>query len=333
MSVGGAAEGRLALALRALFAPMLSQYAGPAPAPAPDAPAVGGGALAGGGTTAPRMLSGPPATGAEPAPARPPAGTPVRQAGIFDPPGPQTGSQALFLEDFTARFQETMRKGGVAARDPLHPVLTMLGEMLVRFTHLQADHTGVARRAADHLARCLQEEGARVQATVAEQGREIARTVGQGAGRIEAAAAEVKKGREDVVRGFRTDTEALLLKAFATQSRAYTWNTWVYTATMLALALVVLAGGGYWYGRHVEREDMALVLEATKTPLVAAVLRDGRAVAEHWLHLMQWNHLDQAGRTCEPQQNGIGYRMVCNYILWDSQPLDTPPAPSIANPK
>lgn len=325
MSVGGAAEGRLALALRALFAPMLSQYAGPAPAPAPDAPAVGGGAPAGGGTTAPRMLSGPPAAGAELAPTRPPAGTPVRQAGIFDPPGPQPGSQAVFLKDFTARFQETMRKAGVAARDPLHPVLTMLGEMLVHFTHLQADHTGVAKRAADHLAGRLQEEGARVQATVAEQGREIARTVGQGAGRVEAAAAEVRKGREDVVRGFRAETEALLRDAITKYASRRSWRDRLITVAVLATIAAALAGGGIWYGRSWEREDMVNAIRTIKEPLLAAALRDGAAVASQWLGLMRWNHLEPSHKTCAPEPDGPNYRLVCTIILWSAPPLDAPP--------
>ena len=327
MSADGTTEGRLALALRALFAPMLSQYADPAPAPvAPGAPAAGDGTPPAGGTSAPRMLSGPaPAPGAGPAPARPPAGTPMRQAGIFDPPGPQPGSQAVFLKDFTARFHETMRRAGVAPRDPLHPVLTMLGEMLVHFTHLQADHAGVANQAGEHLAKRLQEEGARVQATVAEQAREIARTVGQGAGRVEAAAAEVRKGREDVVRGLRADTETLLRDAITKHASRRGWRDRLIVAAVLAATAAALAGGGVWYGRSWERENMLNAIRTIKEPLLAAALRDGAAVAGQWLGLMQWNNLEQAHKTCAPEPDGPGYRLVCTITLWAAPPLNAPP--------
>jgi len=342
MSAADAGGGKLSATLRTMFDAMLRPHVRPelgADAPAPAAPP--GSLPPGEGLPAqqpaPRMLTGPgPAAAASPdggqTPARPPAGTLV-QAGFFEPPGAQPGSRAMFLKDFIARYHEAMRRGGLTARDPLHPVLTMLGEMLVHFTHLQADHTTASGRAADHIGGRVREEAARAQAGIAGEAREISRAAAQGASRIEAAAADVKQARAEVLQSFHKEAEALLLKAVATQARAYTWNTWAYTAGMLALILAALTGSAYWYGRHVEREDMAFALEATKAPLVAATMRDGKAAAEHWLHLMQWNHLDKANKTCGTQQDGIGYRAVCSYAFWDSQPLDPPPAPPVVNPR
>ena len=330
MSAGGTPEGRLALAMRALFAPMLSHHAGPDPAPA--APAAADAAPASEGPPVPRMLSGPaprtaPGTGpaAWPTSARSLSGLPGQQPGFFEPPGREASSRALFLKDFTSRFHDTMRRSGVVARDPLHPVLTMLGEMLVHFTHLQADHTIIADRAADNLTGLLREESARAQATVAEQAREIARAVAQGAGRVEAAAAEVRKGREDVVRGFRADTETLLRDAITKHASRRGWRDRLIAAAVLAATAAALAGGGVWYGRSWERENMLNAIRTIKEPFLAAALRDGAAVAGQWLGLMQWNHLEQADKTCGPEPDGPNYRLVCTIILWGAPPRDAPP--------
>jgi len=324
VSAAGIAGGKLPAALRALFASLLRRQPGE-PAGASPAPAAPDGTPPGEGGPAQRLLAGPGgAQGGGTAPPRPAAGK-QQQAGFFEAPGPRPGSRALFLKDFIARFHEVVRRGGVTARDPLHPVLTMLGEMLVHFTHLQSDHAGISERASDIAAARLREEGARMQATIAGEGRGMAQAVSHGAARIEAAAAEVRRAREDVQRGFREDTEALLRKVVVKQVRARTWRDRLVTATVLAVAAAALVGGGIWYGRSMEREDMALATQAMKIPLITAALRDGKEVGAHWLGFMEWNHLDQTAKTCTPQPSGPGYRLACTITFWAAPPLDPPP--------
>lgn len=327
MSAAGATGGKLPAVLRALFASLLRRP--PEPAEAPAAPSVANDTPAGKEGPAQRLLTGPgttPAVGTAPPLPPPPTGTqPQQQVGFFEAPEPRPGSRALFLKDFIARFHEVMRRSGVTGRDPLHPVLTMLGEMLVHFHHLQADHTGVSERARDIAAAVLREEGARVQATVAGEGREITRAVSQGADRIEAAAVEVKRAREEVQHGFREDTEALLRKVIAKQASARIWRDRLVTAAVLATAATALVGGSIRYGRSLEREDMTLTIQATRDVLLAAAMRDGKAVMSQWLGLMQWNQLDQVPKTCTPQPNGPGYRLACTLTFWAAPPLDPPP--------
>lgn len=233
----------------------------------------------------------------------------------------------MFLKDFIARFQETMRRAGVLARDPLYPVLTMLGEMLVHFTHLQADHAATAERAGDHLAGHLREEAARVQAIITDEGRDLIRAFAHGVSRLEAAAAEIRKGREDVVRGLKIETEIVLQETF-TKLDSIRSSRDTLAIVVLMFGLAGAAGvAGFYIGQSQERETTSLRIQATKDPLLTAAMRDGSAAAEHWLRIMQWNHLDQSDKTCGIQQEGVGYRKACSYAFWDTEPLDRPPAP------
>lgn len=250
-----------------------------------------------------------------------PTASKARQAALFELPDPRPGERVLFLEDFLTRFRDAMRRSGVIARDPLHPVFTMLGEMLVHFSHLQVDQVTTSKHSTRQFVTGMAEVGEKVQSALGKESRTIADAVADAVTRIEMAAEEVKKGRVDVARGFGSDLEAAL--------RAYTWTRTRrerrIAAAVQSVAALVIAAGGVWCGQSSEQQSMELTLKALKEPIVEAAMRDGRKTAGIWLGIMEWNHFDQMPRTCTPPPFGSRSRRTCTMTYWAEPPLDEPP--------
>lgn len=297
---GGATRPSL---LRALFAslrrPPADEPASPAPDPAPseDPPSV-------------RLLEGPERTR-----------SPPRQISLLDPPEGRRGDRVVFVKDFVAIFQRLMIKSGVTARDPIAPVLEMLCEMLLHFTHLAEDQTAGFDRHEIRLAAELRTASEQARGIFGEEARRIDRSMARAAERIEATAAETRLHRENVLHGFREETEELFRTTMLRQTRARMW----YDRTLVAVFVAVLAGAAFWGGRSWGIDETTVAMRAAQTRTEALLLRDGVKVAMHWLDLIEWNRLIEAPKSCAPQPSGPGYRQVCTFTFWDGPPLEEPP--------
>ncbi len=307
--------------LRALFASLLRRSQ-PAPetepepaAPVPDSPAPEA-------LQPVRMLRAPePELGPAQAPAQALVPVTARQGGFFEPPGSWRNERAVFTQDFIAKFHEAMRRAGLTARDPLTPVLTMLGEMLVHFTHLKEDQATDAERNSNQLTGQMRDAVAQGQATITDAAQALGRVMAHNVQRVETATDQVRKQREDVQATFQADTEALLLRTVVQQSRTRTWCDRLRAWSMIA----IVGSGGVILGSLTERQRIMAEIQASGPALMAAAMRDGPDVASAWLTMMRWNHFLQMIKHCGPQEDGRGYRMACSYVAWADEPLNAPP--------
>ncbi|MGI4798039.1 MAG: hypothetical protein ACRYG8_29115 [Janthinobacterium lividum] len=319
MSAAKSAGDRLSARLRELFATLLGRP------PVPEA------VFPAGTTTAkPQKVLFAQALAAEPGPETTPAATPVqerparhegRQIVLFAPPETRSGERTLFLEDFVARFRETIRRSGVIARDPLYAVLTMLGEMLVHFSHLQADQAAAARQVTDRFVAEMARESARIREAIGREAKDLAKATVHAGQHIETLILEAQTERTHVARAFDSELKSTLQSYASTR----TWRERLITTALLLVVALAMTGGGVLYGKWSERQLMDLTLETLKEPILKAAMQFGTKNAEEWLHLMRWNDLSTANRVCKTQAAGTGYRMVCDISLWTSAPLLEPP--------
>lgn len=319
MSAARNERGKPPSPLRALFASLLRRPQ-PAPEPEPAGPAPD--------SPAPealqpvRMLTAPePGPNLAQAPARALVPVSARQGGFFEPPGSRRDERAVFTQDFIAKFHEAMRRAGLTARDPLTPVLTMLGEMLVHFTHLKEDQATDAERNSGQLTSQMRDALAQGQATIADAAQALGRAMAHNVQRVETATDQVRKQREDVQAAFQADTEALLLRTVVQQSRTHIWTDRLRAWSMVT----IVAGCSVVLGALAERQRMTAEIQATGPALMAAAMRDSPDVASAWLTMMRWNHFLQMIKHCGPQEDGRGYRLACSYVAWADEPLNTPP--------
>ncbi len=66
-----------------------------------------------------------------------------KQGSWFEQDGARQSRRVLAMEDFLARFRQIMSRQGMSRKDPLSPVLDMLGELLVHMAHLFEDQIKV----------------------------------------------------------------------------------------------------------------------------------------------------------------------------------------------
>lgn len=317
MSATRAMGNKLATRLRDLFATLRRQASVPNTAP-PTAAA--------NSRPPERLLAQPPviepesASAPGPVPDKPTAGR-GQQIVLFEPPDPRPGERAAFLQDFVARFREAMRRSGVIARDPLYPVFTMLGEMLVHFSHLQVDQAETSRQVTSQFVAEMAREGARVREVVSKETGAVAEVLVRASERIEALIGEARTERVRLARDLESELKTTLRGyALARTSR----ERLITTGGLLVMALAIGAGG-VWYGKSSERELMQLSIRAFKQPILAAAMRDGSQTAGMWLGIMNWNHLGQVPKTCTPQPFGSGTRNTCTMTFWSEPPPVEPP--------
>lgn len=308
------------MALRALFATLLH--------PQPDAePAATASPAADGrepreAAPVQRLLTGPsPGSASD----KPRTGVALQQSGFFDPPDPTLGggNRTLGVGDFIARFHDAMRRAGVTAREPLQPVLVLLGEMLLHFSRLQADQVAASQHITKAFTAGMHEEGARAQAVIAEESRGVAAAMADCASRVEAGVGAIKLAREDVRNGFSSDVEAAL--------RAYTWNRTrrdrVITTAAWVIVVLAVAGSCIEYEHYSDQQEMALTIQTLKQPILDAAMRDGPEIAKVWRRIMEANHYGELVKTCKPQAYGTGYRLACTIAVWvGAPPIEPPPS-------
>lgn len=306
--------------LRRLFASLRSK-----PAAEPAAASNAGAPPA--AAPAPRqLLAGPPptlalASDATARPAEPQPAAKPRQISFMDPPAAKQTDRIFVIQDFIHRFRQVVAKQGITAKDPLAPVLEMLGEMLLHFTHLAEDQNTELNGRTRSMAAELRTAAEQVRGFHAEQIRTVERVMTRTAERVEAAAAAVGTQRAAYLETFGKDTEALFRSTVVKQTRVRVWTDRFSIATLM----VVLAGGAYWFGRQSGVSDTTMAMRAAETHAVATLQRLGPKIASQWLDLADWNDLGLANRTCAPQADGGAYRLVCSYVLWSAPQVRTVP--------
>jgi hypothetical protein len=267
-----------------------------------------------------------------PDPAPLPPSSPRRQINLLDPPRDgRHRDRTFFIQNFVEKFREMMRRQGVGRRDPLAPILDMLCEMLVHYDGL-ADELKVAlARHEDRIRYECRDITKAADAVIAEAVRQADRSIAHAAERIEAAAAETRGQRQNVLRGFRTETEELLRSTVIQHERVRVWRD-----RMIVAALVLgFSAGAFWCGSASERNRMLLAFAATQARLTAALQRESSTDGEHWLRLIEWNRLSDVHSQCAPQPNG---RLACTFAFWDAlppamgvEPQTAPPRPPASN--
>ena len=288
--------------LRGLFA-SLRQQPDPPPAPAdtgpPQDPAV-------------RMLPPP-----EAAPL--PPSSPRRQINLLDPPRDgRHPDRTFFIQNFVEKFRELMRRQGVGRRDPLAPILDMLCEMLVHYDGL-ADELKVAlARHEDRIRDECRSMTKAAHGVVTEAARQADHSLARAAERIEASAAETRGCRQDVLRGFRTETEDMLSTTVIRHERVRDWRDRMIVAALL----LGFSAGAFWCGTASEQERMLLAYQVIHARLTAALERESSTDGDHWLRLIEWNRLSDVHRQCAPQPSG---RLACTFTFWDALPPGDPP--------
>lgn len=247
------------------------------------------------------------------APALPaPQGRPdgPRQSTWFEPDGPQPSRRVLVMEDFLARFRQVISRQGIGRKDPLAPVLDMLGELLVHLTHVCEDHSND-----------LSDRLNAARAVIVEDAKQAERTLTIMLGKMAAEEAATRQRQDVILRQFRDSTEDLIRTAIVRRAGARVWRD-----RMLAMLFFVAAlSGTFWFGCSWGRDEMMTAVQAAQSGLPATVLHDGPAIMIHWLDLMDWNRLDFAPRSCAPQPDGASLRQACTYTFWDAPPVDQPP--------
>jgi hypothetical protein len=233
-----------------------------------------------------------------------------KQGSWFEQDGPRQSRRVLAMEDFLARFRQIMSRQGMSRKDPLSPVLDMLGELLVHMAHLFEDQikdlgqvTGDAR--AGILDDARQAEGMMALAVT----------------RIRAIETETHQRQAVVVRDFRDSIEDIIRRVIVRRAGARVWRDRMLGMLCLGTALV----GAFWFGRSWGRTEVTDAVLKAQSQLSATTLNDGPEVLIQWLDLMEWNRLDVAPRSCEPQRYGSSSRQACTFTLWNAPAPDDPP--------
>lgn len=274
----------------------------------------------------PLALSGPAlalpsGTTAKPAPAPEPATKP-RQISLMSPPGGSRTDHVFLTQDFLNRFRQAVVKGGITAKDPVLPILDLLGEMLLHFTHLTDDLNGDLDGQAKRMAGELRVGVEQVRGLLAEHTKTVERSMDRVAERIAATAAVVSAERIALVRTFGKETEELFRRVVVEQTQARLWTSRITVACLMT----GLGLGGYWVGRQAGIEQATAAAQAIQTGAVAAVMHDGLKAAQQWVNLASWNNLNITKATCAPQTAEGGFRLACTYTLWAAPPIPTVPS-------
>ena len=286
--------------LRGLFA-SLRRQPDPPPAPADAGPA----------QDIPEVRMLPPPDPAPPPPSPPPQ-PPRRQISLLDPPRDgRHPDRTFFIQNFVEKFRELMRRQGVGRRDPLAPILDMLCEMLVHYDGLAHELKVALARHEDRIRDEYRDLTKAAHAIVTEAAR-------QAAERIEAAAAETRGHRQDVLRGFRAETEQLLRTTVIRHERMRDWRDRI----IVAVLLLGFSAGAFWCGTASQQDRMLLAFQVFHARLTAALQSESSTDGEHWLRLIEGNRLGSTPSQCAPQPSG---RLACTFTFWDALPPPNDP--------
>ena len=233
-----------------------------------------------------------------------------KQGSWFEQDGPRQSKRVLAMEDFLARFRQIMSRQGMSRKDPLSPVLDMLGELLVHMAHLFEDQikdlgqvTGDAR------------------AGILDDAKHAERLMALAVTRIQTIEAATQQRQAVVVRDFRDSIEDIIRRVIVRRAGARVWRDRMLGVLCLGAAVV----GAFWFGRSWGRTEITDAVLKAQIQLPATTLNDGPEVLIQWLELMDWNRLESTPRTCAPQAYGASSRQACTFTLWNAQAPDDPP--------
>ena len=270
----------------------------PPPAPPPSS---------GGAAPTPRLLANP-------------AGKP-RQASLLEPTGGGYQARIVAMQDFIGRLRRQMARLNISRNDPLAPLIELMGEMLLHFTHLLED---LSRELTGHAERSLAELDVaveRARGLFAESLRSVEGVMTRLAERNESAVARIGSERRAADEHLSGEAKALLIRTVIHHNRQQIWIERV----MVGVIIVILTGAAYIIGQNSGCDRMQVAVQATESRLNAAILRDGPAIAMKWINLIEWNRLAKEPGSCAPQPSGNSYRLACTYTLWNGPPDETPP--------
>jgi hypothetical protein len=233
-----------------------------------------------------------------------------KQASWFEQDGPRHSRRVLAMEDFLARFRQIMSRQGMSRKDPLSPVLDMLGELLVHMAHLFEDHV-----------KDLGQVTADARTGILADGKQAEGMMALAVTRIEAIEAATQQRQAVVVRDFKESIEDIIRGVIVRRAGARVWRDRMLGVFCLGAALV----GAFWFGRSWGRTEVTDAVLQAQIQLPATLLRDGPQVLIQWLNLMDWNSLDVAPRTCGSQAYGSSTRQACTFTLWNAFAPDDPP--------
>jgi hypothetical protein len=233
-----------------------------------------------------------------------------KQGSWFEQDGPRQSRRVLAMEDFLARFRQIMSRQGMSRKDPLSPVLDMLGELLVHMAHLYEDQikdlgqvTGDAR------------------AGIMDDARQAEGMMALAVARIHAIEAATQQRQAVVLRDFRDSIEDVIRRVIVRRAGVRVWRDRMLGVLCFGTALV----GAFWFGRSWGLTEVKDAVLQAKTQIPATTLNDGPEVLIQWLDLMEWNRLDAAPRSCESQRYGSSSRQACTFTFWNAPPPDEPP--------
>ncbi len=243
------------------------------------------------------------------------------QASLLEASTGRQGDRIVAMQDFIARLKRQMAKLNIGRNDPLAPVLELLGEMLLHFTHLAEDTTDDLTSHTDRILAEAHAATERTRGLFAESLRSVEGVMTRLAERSEAAVARIGSERRAAYEHLSSEAAALLTRTVIHHSRQKIW----IERTLVGAVIVTLIGGAYVVGQDRGRDQMQVAVQATESRLNAAVLQDGPAIAMKWINLIEWNRLAKEPGSCAPQPSGNGYRLACTYTLWNGPPDETPP--------
>ena len=247
------------------------------------------------------------------------------------------------MQDFVARLRHEMGRQNIRRGDPLGPLLELLGEMLLHFTHLTENQTtevdaliGRLGSGANLYAQQVRTLLIEVAETARHETQDVRRILAEGVQavrhemlvqvrRTEAAVHEIGHERHLVHAGVEQDAARLLTRAVQQHVR---WRNRTELCLVMVTFLVVTAGA-WMLGRNQGYDRGVAALNVAEDRFAAAVTLDSdRRASDRWLDLIRWNRIFLVPTDCHLQRvgNGLPVRRACSFLLWDEPPDDAPPA-------
>ena len=275
-----------------------------------------------------------------------------RQRSLLGAPVRKQSDRVVAMQDFLNRFQREMARQNIRRGDPLAPLLGLMGEMLLHFTHLTEDQTTNLDALVTRLNNGAEQFGWKVQALLVEgvqsalidmhtsrhdlarDMQTIQQEIRKQVERTEAGIREINRERHLVHE--RVGQEAAMLLTEAAQ-RYGLWRSRVEAGCIAAVLLASVAcawfvagnrGFDRGYGQGQAQGIAAVAMEQRRFQ-EALSHDDDPDAADHWLALIRWNDIQRTPAACAPQRSSAGglLRRACTLTVWDGPPDTSPPAP------